>query len=201
MPKTWFIGGGWRLPKRGTRAARRRGIRPAAPGNVGITKSALAETLRSEGGVHGNEHQQTPNAAPCTGQRVRCRFRQVRNCRNEDSEDRASRAAHWTARNLFRADSVDGRADRCLVLSLGAAMRPPEQAANQQKRNDRKTGARKSGITPKAGRARSSSAAREGSSIPDQQEHLEFERIYTPAERDQLNLRAPARMFGYLPTP
>ena len=44
-------------------------------------------------------------------------------------------------------------------------MRPPEQAANQQKRNDRKTGARKSGITPKAGRARSSSAAREETKV------------------------------------
>jgi GAF domain-containing protein len=44
-------------------------------------------------------------------------------------------------------------------------MRPPEQVANQQKRNDRKTGARKSGITPKAGRARSSSAAREETKV------------------------------------
>ena len=67
MPKTWFIGGGWRLPKRGTRAARRRGIRPAAPGNVGITKPALAETLRSEGRVHGK--RRSADAKCCTLQR------------------------------------------------------------------------------------------------------------------------------------
>ena len=49
--ETWFIGGGWRLPKRGNACGTQ--SKPAAPGNVGITKSALAETLSSEGGVHG----------------------------------------------------------------------------------------------------------------------------------------------------
>src|SRR5262249_53139792 len=55
---------------------------------------------------------------------------------------------------------------RCLVLSLGAAMRRRSRAGGEPaKAQRRKTGARKSRIGPKAGRSRSSLAAREETKV------------------------------------